>query len=98
MCHMNVRWLTVLQAIEKEPVAADPQQRGHSTSLLLDLQIQVLRLAGIPEKPSLSPARVKSRPPGIRCAHSKPSRQAPNLTQQRLDGTRNPTWISRARS
>jgi hypothetical protein len=33
MTHVDVRWLAALHAEEEEPVAADPQQRWHSTSL-----------------------------------------------------------------
>jgi len=33
--HVNVRWLTIFQAVEEEPVASDPEQYRHALSLLL---------------------------------------------------------------
>src|SRR6266508_1028284 len=39
VCHMNVGRLTILQAIEEKPVAADSEQRWHSISLLLRFRL-----------------------------------------------------------
>ena len=38
VCHMNVGRLTILQAVEEKPVAADSEQCWHSISLLLRLR------------------------------------------------------------
>ncbi len=40
---VDVWWLTILQTVEEEPEATDPQQRWHSNSLLPSTGFQKLR-------------------------------------------------------